>query len=431
MKPSRFLLATFGSFGDLHPYIALALELRARGHHPILATSRAYREKIEKLGLEFLPVRPDMPDDPVAMRELGACIMDEKKGPEYVIRQMIMPYLRQAYDDLKPAVADADVIVGHPLMYTIPLLAEELQKPWASVALAPISYFSGYDPPVLPQMPWLVKLKALGSWVHRGLFRLTTGMVNRWCKPWHVLRAEIGLPPDRRNPALDGQHSPHVSLAVFTSLLAKPQPDWPSNVTTTGYLFYDQDGDKGLSPELERFLNAGSPPIVFTLGTSGVLTPGSFYEESRRTVKQLGVRGVLLIGKTPGGPQMESDDDLLVCDYAPYSQLFPRASVIVHQCGAGTTGQVLRSGRPMLAVPFAHDQHDNGERAARLGVGRILRRKRYTAERAVPHLRRLLDDPRYVERAAEVAKHIRQENGTTRAVDALEALQTGRLSDPS
>src|ERR1700726_49785 len=94
----RIVLTTFGSLGDLHPYIALALALNARGYEAILATSETYRQKIETLGIGFRAVRPDMPfweTDPELIRRL----LDPKKGTERVIRDMILPVLRESYED--------------------------------------------------------------------------------------------------------------------------------------------------------------------------------------------------------------------------------------------------------------------------------------------------------------------------------------------
>src|SRR5213078_1500830 len=89
----RIVLTTFGSLGDLHPYLAIALGLRASGHEVVVATSGHYRDKVESLGLGFHAVRPDMPDlaaDPGLMRR----IMDLRRGPETVIREFVMPALR-------------------------------------------------------------------------------------------------------------------------------------------------------------------------------------------------------------------------------------------------------------------------------------------------------------------------------------------------
>ena len=110
------------------------------------------------------------------------------------------------------------------------------------------------------------------------------------------------------------------------------------------------------------------------------------------------------------------------CDYAPFSQLFPRAAAVVHAGGIGTTGLAMRAGRPMLVVPFAHDQPDNAERLRRLGIARTVFGPRYTAARATTELRHLLDNPVYSQRATEVSGRIQNEDGVRVACDALETL---------
>ena len=93
MGGKRILLTTFGSLGDLYPYIAIARELKARGHEPIVGTSAFYRQRVEDFGLGFHPIRPDLPD-PEAMPELMDSLMDARRGTEYVIRRLVLPALR-------------------------------------------------------------------------------------------------------------------------------------------------------------------------------------------------------------------------------------------------------------------------------------------------------------------------------------------------
>src|SRR5262249_55960786 len=154
-------LTTFGSLGDLHPYIALALGLQARGHDAVIATSGFYRQKIETLGLGFRAVRPDHPDLEKAP-ELVRKVMDLRRGTETVIRDMMMPVLRDSYEDTLVAADGADLLVSHALTFTTRLVAEKKGIPWASTVLQPIGFMSAYDPSVLPPAPFLAKLRFLG-----------------------------------------------------------------------------------------------------------------------------------------------------------------------------------------------------------------------------------------------------------------------------
>jgi rhamnosyltransferase subunit B len=417
----RIVISTFGSLGDLHPYIALALGLQARGHRAVIATSGFYRAKVESLGIGFAPVRPDKPNtdaDPDLMRR----IMDQRQGTETVIGELLMPVLRQSYDDTLAAAEGADLLVSHPLTYTTPLVAEKQGIPWASTLLQPIGFLSVYDPPVLPPAPYLAKFRFLGPTFHRLLFGIGKWSCRSWTVPWHRLRAEIGLPPTSHSPLFEGQHSPSLVLAMFSPLFASKQRDWPAQTVVSGFPFYDQDGEAGLSSELQNFLDAGPPPIVFTLGSSAVMDAGPFYERSTAAAQLLGRRAVLLVGKDTNNRPASLPESVIAVDYAPFSALFPRTAAIVHQGGVGTTAQAMHAGRPMLVMPFGHDQPDNAERLKRLGISRTLPRRRYTSTRAAAELQLLLHQPTYAERAAAVGKQVGQEDGVRTACDALEAL---------
>ena len=245
-------------------------------------------------------------------------------------------------------------------------------------------------------------------------------------KPWYQLRSEIGLPPTKEGNPLADSHSPLLVLALFSKLLADKQTDWPPQTVITGFPFYDTDREVGLPPQLVRFLDEGPPPIVFTLGSAVSMNAGSFYNNSVACAKLMNQRAVLIVGKNNRNLLPSLPTEVMAVQYAPFAELFPRAAAVVHHGGVGTTGLAMRSGRPMLVVPQAWDQPDNGERVARLGIARTLSKGRYTPHRAVAELRRLLENPTYSQRAAEVAAQIRQENGVETACDALEALLQSR-----
>jgi rhamnosyltransferase subunit B len=458
MHSAKIVITTYGSLGDLHPYLPIAQGLQQRGHRVVLATGSLYQAKIEKLGLEFHATRPELPDLECAP-EIVARVMDLKTGSRYLAREIIVPALRDSFADLTAATHDADLFITHPVTLAAPLVAQKHGLPWISTVLAPFSIASIYDPPTPPIIPHAAHIYKMGLPGVRALFTIMHWIVDSWIKPYYAYRNELGL-PDRGNPFFEGQHSPDRVLALFSSVLASPQPDWPQHAIATGFPFYDTLGEMGwrtsttkmaagahehsepreaerdfattataiasaprspspLSSELEAFLQAGEPPIVFTLGSSAVMDAGNFYVESSEAVRRLGRRGVLLAGRDENIPA-HLPPDVAAFDYAPYSDLFPRAAAIVHQGGVGTTGQALRSGRPQLVMPYSHDQPDHAARVQRLGVGRQIPRVKYTAASAARELQHLLDNPTYAERAAAIGQQVSAENGTLRAIEEIE-----------
>jgi rhamnosyltransferase subunit B len=418
----RIVLSSFGTLGDIHPLIAVSLELQRRGHVPVLAVPELFRPKIEALGLEFAPVGPILdPED----NQLIAMLMDIRKGTERTLREILFPAIHQSFRELLAAVqakGGADLMLAGELVYQAPIVAEVTGIPWASHVLAPLSFFSRYDAPVLPPYPMLARLQPALPGMGRVIARFARWVTRSWPEPIYQLRAELGLGrgPD---PIFEAKHSPYLVLAMFSPLLGEPQPDWPDVTKVTGFVFYDGTSSRqDLSPELESFLEQGPPPLVFTLGSAAVLDAGAFFEQSQRAADLLGQRAVLLVGSDPRNVPGKISANVCVANYAPYSKIFPRASVIIHQGGVGTTAQALMSGRPMLVMPYSHDQPDNARRVRRLGVARVIRRPRYSAELAAKKINLLLEKPSAARRAVRIADLLRKEDGLKAACDALENL---------
>jgi len=417
------ILSNIGTFGDINPLIAIALELKRRGHIPVMAVPAVFEAKIRPLGLEFHTVRPDI--DP-ANTILVEMIYDVKKGTERGLRDFLFPVLRQTYDDLLDAATKperADLLLVGELNYAGPLVAEVTGIPWASYVLAPLSFFSAFDPPVLPMYPRLARADKTVPGMGRAIQRLARFVSRRWPQPIYDLRAELGL-AQGRNPLFDAKHSPYLVLALFSRVLGTEQKDWPANTKITGFCYYDSDaGNAALPVHLEKFLAAGPAPVVFTLGSAAVLAAGKFYEYSAKVAMRLGVRAVLLIGSDERNrPRQALPETICVAEYAPYSALFKRAELVVHQGGVGTTAQCLRAGKPMLIMPYSHDQPDNGRRMRRLKVARVIQRGNYTPLRVARKLKAMLEEPRFAARAAQVAERLGHEDGVRAACDALEQL---------
>ncbi len=421
---SRIVVTTLGSLGDLHPKIAIALELRQRGHDVVFATHHTYRSQIVDLGLEFREIRPDLP--PIDDLQTLARMMDLRTGTKSVV-DWAMASLPDTYADLMAIAKDADIVIAGELVYAARLVAEKLGIEWVLGVLQPTSFFSIYDLPVRAEYPLLDKLRGLGSGVNRSVIFFGKLISNSWARPLYRFRAELGLPPLVGNPFIDDKYSPHLVLALFSAIVVPPQPDWAAKTIVTGFTFYDRASETAPIPALQQFLDAGAPPIVFTLGSAAVGTPGSFYTESVAAAQKLNQRAVLLIGQNPVPADL--DAQMLAIDYAPYSQLFDRARAIVHQGGIGTTAQALRAGRPTLIMPYSHDQPDNAARVERLGTSRTISRDRYTADRVARELRELLENPRYAAAATVIGQQIRAENGVVVACEAIERLLAGDRLD--
>jgi rhamnosyltransferase subunit B len=415
---SRIVITTLGTLGDLHPMIAVGLELRQRGHEIVFVTHEVYKSKIEALKFEFHRMRPDFTalNDPQEM----ARMMDLKTGQEYIVRQWVNPNLRDMYTDLLEVAQKSDFIFSGEGVTATPLVAEKLKMKWASSAMVPMSFFSAYDPPVLAPFPGLANLYKLGSTFNRGIINFAKFVSSSWASPVRQLRHELGLSPLKGNPYIDCKFSPYLVVGLFSSVLGKPQPDWAPNTVVAGFTYYDGTQSAELPEEVEQFLNAGKAPIIFTLGSAAVMDAGNFYQESIEAAKLMNRRAILLIGKNPPPENLSDSKNIIAVNYLPFSQIFPHAAAIVHQGGIGTTAQALRAGRPTLIMPYSHDQPDNAARVERLGTSRTIKRDKYSAPQVASLLNDLLDNSSYAKKAKEIARILQTEKGVSIACDAIE-----------
>jgi UDP:flavonoid glycosyltransferase YjiC (YdhE family) len=207
-------------------------------------------------------------------------------------------------------------------------------------------------------------------------------------------------------------------LALFPRFLAKPQPDWPSQVVQTGFPFFSQPSRPETTEKLDSFLASGEPPIVFTLGSSAVHIAHDFYQSAADAARLLGRRAILLLGKNPSPATLPNR--VLAIDYAPLESVLPRAAAVIHHGGIGTCAEALRVGLPSLIVPFDYDQPDNAERLRRLGVAKVLRRSHFSAELLVSNLHDLLVDSAMTARAHGLSSRIHPVSDLAESLNAIE-----------
>lgn len=423
--PPRIILCTAGSLGDLHPFIALGVALKARGFQAEIATSVEYGAKVEAEGLVFHRVGPGVAqlsaDLGMDLAEITRAIA---RSDRFLFDKVMLPYLETWTREVEVVARGSSAVVGATFAAGAAMAAEMAGVPYVSAALQPTVVFSAYDPPFLPRAPWLAPATSGARlWLNRATIRLARASTDPWTKPINRVRASLGLPASKANLFFDGAANADLALGLYSPLLSPVQPDAPTGFAVTGYAAYDSEagGPVVMPPELDRFLDAGSAPVVFTLGSAAVHIPGDFYVESLKAARRMGRRAVLLVGPE-GDPGVADGPDAIALAYAPFSKLFPRAAAIVHQGGVGTTQQALRAGRPQMVVPFLGDQFDNAARVARLGCGATLSRRAYRGGRVATVLDRLLAEPTVTETATRLGVVASREDGAAVAAEQIAAL---------
>jgi rhamnosyltransferase subunit B len=423
MRNAHIVIATVGSLGDLFPFLAIGQELTARGHRVTVATHGIHQAAIEQAGLRFANAS-GIPE-PEDRETFTARAFDRWRGPRFVVHDFAAMDVQASYEKLAPLVADADVLVTTTLAFAAQIWGEQLSAAgrlrWLSAVLAPAGFLSAYDPPAtgLALLDTLARgSPRRGRWLQAMARRVTGG----WTAPVRDFRRSLGLPPvsPLGDPFHQGQHAPQGVLALFSPQLGSPQPDWPAHVHATGFARYAQKIE--LDPSLRAFLDGGAAPLVFTLGSTAVHMGADFLRESLAAAVRLNQRAVLFTGSPPMRAKLPAHlpAGIHAVDYAPHAALFPRASVIVHHGGIGTSSEALYAGKPMLVVPHGFDQPDNAARLEHLGVAQVLAAGRYRADRVVPLLQDLLQNAPRVQRAQSLATALLDERGARAAADLIQ-----------
>ena len=409
------LLPTVGSAGDVHPVVALGLALQARGHRATILTNPFFQELVEAQGLGFVPVGT-LDDARTAIADPD--LWHPRKGFEVVARRAILPAMSEVYRQIERRAHAGTVVAASGIAFGARLAQERLGVPLATVHLQPGIIRSLVD----QGMAGNVRISASQPmWFKRAFFRLADWLLmDRVLKrPLNELRATLSLPPVDR-VMHRWLHSPQLVIGFFPEWFAAPQPDWPPNTHLVGFPLWDSGGHDAVPPDVQDFLEAGEPPLVFTPGSAGA-TMHRYFRESVAAARELGMRTMLVtnfLDQVPTGlpPHVKA------FGYLPFSELLPRAALLVYHGGIGTLAQTIKAGIPHLVVPNGHDQFDNGFRIERLGLGRSIPQTRYRAAAVVRAIRRILDDDQGRERCRDYSRRVESDAAVTRAAALIESL---------
>ena len=412
----RWLLTSWGSRGDLHPFLALGQGLQKRGHQVTLVGHPDWQEETATAGVHFVssnePSREDL------LREHPE-IMSMRWGGLAALHALVHHGIAPGFDSMLAALrreaASHDVLVAHHFVLPAPLAAELSGLPWATISLAPGVVPTAYARPgtqfgAAGEGIWARQLNRLIWEAGKFSTRMVVDpVVNR-------LRKRHGLP--RRSDAVFEAHSSRLNLQLYSRHFATPPPDWTPEKRQAGFCFYTPPGEEMLPLEIAPFLAAGEPPILFTLGSAAVLRPGSFYHAAVEALRTLSRRGILLIGPEENRPPA-LPPSILAVPYAPYEPLMARVLAVVHQCGIGTLSHTLKAGIPSVACPFAFDQPNNARRLQALGLAEVVLPRNRDAAHITDALRRLLAGDAPV-RARRLGELLRAEDGVDLACKLLE-----------
>ena len=409
----KITLLTYGTRGDIQPFLALAIGLQKAGHTVRLAAPECFAEFIDQHGVPFAGLAGDPKEISASFNDAGTNMVRSARA----ISNHVFAIAQQVVRDAKVALASSDLVI-HSFLFTTGghTFARQLGIPDISVQTFPIfAPTRAFPNAAMANFPPGV-LSYFSHWLVTQIF-------------WHGgnsgfrrLRRQFpqDLPQELYWPFKQADDRPLSPLMFAISPTVLPRPeDWTApHLHITGYFFLDESGYQPPAA-LTDFLSAGGPPVGVSFGSmvnKNAERIGRAVLEALRRTRQ---RGVILNGW--GGWKPENiPDNVLFLESAPHNWLFPRCKVIIHHGGAGTTAAGLMSGNPNVVVPFAGDQPFWGKRVAALGAGPSpIPVKKLNVDSLTSALR-LADDDSMRRCAAHTGEKIRSEDGVGTAVKLIE-----------
>ncbi len=414
-KALKFLIVTFGSAGDVHPFIGIGRALKARGHEVHLATNDYFQEVIQRAGLGFHAIGTR---EEFLKSMLNPDLWHPTRGVQFVVKECMAPVMEPTYEWIKREYEPGrTVVVASSLAIGARCAHQKLGVPYATAHLSPSIFRSYVEPVVLPAAP----IHRLPAWGVRAMYWVADRMIidPAVAPVYNAFRKRLGLEGESRI-FRDTMHSPLLTLGLFPDWFCGVAPEWPKQALLTGFPMFDGHGSEPDAEDVARYLDEGEAPVVFTAG-SAMRQGEEFFKAAVGAAARLKHRCVMLT-RFPEQLPRELPGNVRHFGYVPFGQVLPRAAAFVHHGGVGSTAQGFAAGVPQVIVHFSHDQPDNAARVARLGVGEGLFVKTFNEKSGAAVLEKVLSDGRYRERAKAVAARCDKAGWMDATCRALEAL---------
>ena len=409
----QIVLSTWGTTGDVQPFLALSERLLKVGHEVRVCTSEIYRDRFTKRGIDFYPVGAPFDADRLnqAMDAIVQ-IKDPLKSTISIAKEGLLYKADKWYEDCFRGMEGYDLAICHAADVPGQEAAIRNNLPWITVSYWPGFIKTRYKPPF--------PIPNLGALSNTLLWKVADQLIRKQVDPlFNDFISSIGG-EERECIGLEGMYSPELNLIAASPSVSEPPPDLPNEHKFTGAWFLEEP-DYEVPPALQEFLDQGSPPIIITFGSVG----GSRNVETTsllvEAVQRAGQRAVIQTGW--GNLEMEnSPENICFVGHVPHNFLFRQGCCVIHHGGAGTTAAACRAGVPSIIIPHWADQPYWGCTLRKIGVApKPLHRQDMTPKRLAKRIDQVISSQAMAERARVLMERIETEDGLTTAVKLIEA----------
>jgi len=412
-NPKEFVVLTYGTRGDVQPFVALGAGLQHLGYNVRIAAPEDFGDLITGHSLDFAP----LPGDPgILAKQLVEYAGLNPIRMVKAVSEFVLPLAAQALVAARAACNDASAIIHSFLMTEAGnTIADELGIPSLSGQFFPIFSTTGDFPSMtFPNLPLGKIYRRATHELTTSIFRYSGRFLYAFLRRRHNELSKLSAWPFSRNI----RHKTPI-LYAFSPNVIQPPKDWPSSSIVTGYWSLDPPKSWRPPDQIADFLAGEPSPIYIGLGSIPPRQMVRFREVFAQAIQSTNQRAILST-KDKNSYNFDSSAQVLFVDNIPHSWLFPRMKAIVHHGGAGTTGAGLSAGVPNIVIPFTADQAFWGSRVHQLGAGPApIHNKQLTAERLINAINTTISNQGIRVRAKRLGELIRQEDGIGKAVEII------------
>jgi UDP:flavonoid glycosyltransferase YjiC (YdhE family) len=415
----RIGIQTWGSEGDIRPFVALGAALARRGHAVELLyteiSNRKYEHVAAALGFTARAIASPVLASREREYEVGLAAIgsrDELSQGLLIFKELLDPVVEPIYEAGLDLCSRCDLLIHHFILHPARAAADKTGTPQATVAfahmLAPSRFIHASG---LPE---------LGPWANRIEWAIACFALNQTLlKKVNRFRRAKGLLPfgDLLREAWVSERL-HL-LASSPSFLETRPADWPESHQMCGFLELPSHEHETLAPDVDDFLSGGPPPVFMGFG-SLMPTDGPHLAETVGVLEDAAARANCraIIQSEISRP---STDRVLFIRRAPHKLVFPRCAAVVHHAGAGTTHSTLRAGTPSVPVPHVSDQFLWSKELHRLGAApQALRRTKWSAAALAARIQETVGNATMKDAAIVMSARMRTDNGPEKAAELVE-----------
>ncbi len=348
----RYCLVTYGSRGDVQPFIYLALSLNTKGHHATLAGPENFQQLVESYGIDFYPLFGDS-EDIVKSPEFRKVI---KTGSNIAFARIAIRKMREKgiaiLQGMHEACKSADVIVSLNLcVFFAAAVAEKLDKKWMLVQL---------NPPMIPTREFPILMHNFPD--VKLLNRYTYILVNRALemvqkKDYALFRETLGLPPFKGSLFDKVMNDKVPMIHAYTQEFITRPLDWDEQITIAGFFTPRPDASKipKVPAGLEEWIQAGDKPLYIGFGSIPFPDPAKLTKTISDLLNKTDIRIIYCRGWSDL-PDLQPNPRLLIIDKADHTWLLPKCCAAVIHGGIGTLAAVLEAGIPVIVASLFVDQ---------------------------------------------------------------------------